>query len=41
MTIWVTDDNLHVPVKAIAKTSTGTISLVLTRHQKPASASSR
>jgi hypothetical protein len=33
MTMWVTDDNLHIPVKLVAKTSSGTINAKLTNFK--------
>ncbi|MEK7830552.1 MAG: DUF3108 domain-containing protein, partial [Acidobacteriota bacterium] len=29
MTMWITDDNLHIPVKLVAKTSSGTVNAKL------------
>ena len=34
MTMWVSDDNKHVPLRLIAKTSSGTVSAKLTNFKK-------
>ena len=33
MTMWMTDDNLHIPVKLVARTSSGTVNAKLTNFK--------